>query len=173
MRTLYLILLFLWLFIGYFICNKYICNNSGPAEIAGVAGVAGGDGDCNSTLIFRDASTSLDLVSDENFRFEDSADSFLAVGDEFNVTLGTIVSHLGENPNILMQIKGYHLPNETNGTSYENLGLARANMVKAYFLEQGVNSDQLRTIGKEGNSNCMVEGVLEKGVAIAFGPANK
>ena len=68
-----------------------------------------------------------------------------------------------------MQIKGYYLAEETNNTNYENLGLARANMVKAYFLEQGVNSDQLKTMGKPGNPNCMDDGVLQKGIAIAFG----
>ena len=171
MRTLFLILLFLWLIIGYFICQKYICGSNGTTESSGIAAVTDTEGDCHTALVFRDSATDLDLISDDNFRFENSKDSFLNIGDDFSIMLGTIVTHLGENPNTLMQIKGYYTADETNSTNYENLGLARANMVKAYFLEQGVNSDQLRTKGKNGNPNCMEDGILQKGIAIAFGSA--
>ena len=169
MRTLYLILLFLWLIIGYFICQRYICNQTGSSTASGVAAVAANDGDCSPALVLKDTSTDLDLISEENFKFDNSKDSYSTIGDDLSIILGTIVTHLGENPNTLMQIKGYYLAEETNNTNYENLGLARANMVKAYFLEQGVNSDQLKTMGKPGNPNCMDDGVLQKGIAIAFG----
>ncbi len=172
MRTFYLILLFLWLIVGYFLCKKYICNNGGSAETSAAAAISS-DEDCSMKLIFRDTTTNLNIVSDSNFQFEKSNDTYLSLDDDLKILLGNVVSHLGENPNTLMQIKGFYLPDEINNTDYENLGIARANAVKAYFLEQGANSDQLRTIGRDGNINCMEGNTLRKGITIAFGTAKR
>jgi OmpA-OmpF porin, OOP family len=172
MRKFYLILLFLWLIIGYFICKKYICNDGGGTETS-AAEVVPSDDDCSVKLVFIDTISNLNLVSNDNFQFEKSNDKYLSLDDDLKILLANVVSHLGENPNTLMQLKGYYLSDEVNSTEYENLGLARANAVKAYFLEQGANSDQIKTIGKNGNQNCMEGNTLRKGIAVAFGSAKR
>jgi len=172
MRTLYLILLFIWLIIGYFICKTYLCGNVESTENSTVLAAPSND-DCNVKLFFRDTISNLNLISDDNFQFEKSNDAYLPLADDLKILLGNVVSHLGENPNSLMQIKGYYLSNEDNNTEYDDLGLARASMVKAYLLEQGANSDQLRTMGKIGNVNCMEDDTLKKGIAVAFGTSKQ
>jgi len=168
MRATYLILLFLWFIVGYFLCKKYICKNTATEEIAAIAPLDGGDGDCSSKLLFKNKTADINLVSDYNFQFQRSSSDYNDLNEELTIILGDVITFLGEDPERIMQIKGYYLDDEINNTDYSNIGLARANKVKSYFLEQGINSMQIKTIGKLGNPSCVEDDILVKGIAVAF-----
>ncbi len=171
MRTFLLIFLLLWLLGGYFLCKKHLCGDSGPtqSESSKTVPVIAGDDVCSSKLYLKDKATDFDKVCDENFQFLMSSDTYLTPGTGLTQTLSDVIDYLGAHPDRRIQIKGYYLENEDNNTNYQDLGLARANYVKTYFLEQGVNSEQLTTLGKLGNDSCFENDTLKKGIAIAFG----
>jgi len=168
MRATYLILLFLWFIVGYFLCKKYICKNTATEEIAAIVPAGDGNGDCSTKLLFKNKTADINFVSDYNFQFNKSSSDYNELNEELTIILGDVISFLGEDPERVMQIKGYYLEDESNNTDYSDIGLARANKVKSYFLEQGINSMQIKTIGKLGNPNCVEDDVLKKGIAVAF-----
>lgn len=168
MRATFLILLFLWFIVGYFLCKKYICKNTVQENTENIIPAVGGDEDCSSKLLFKNKTSDINLVSDDNFQFDMSSSDYNEISDELSIILGDVVTYLGEDTERVMQIKGYYLNDEVNETEYENLGIARANKVKSYFLEQGISSIQVKTIGRDGNPNCVEGDVLVKGIAVAF-----
>ena len=55
---------------------------------------------------------------------------------------------LAQNPDKIINITGLYTDEETNNTAFPNLGLARANAVKNYFVDNGIPSSQTNTFGK-------------------------
>lgn len=80
-------------------------------------------------------------------------------------------------------ITGYYATDETNGTSFANLGLARAEGVKQYFVQQGIPATSLTTKGEARSGKSTGEGEnsglvftpkgdsLYGGIGFAFGGA--
>jgi hypothetical protein len=169
MRSFYLILLFLWLIAGYFICKKYVCHHNGASAAVAAPIIEDTDGDgCNTQLIFRDTLTGLNLISPNSFEFEESNEDFNLLDEDLELMIGDVVTHFGEHPDMTMYVYGYALESETNSTEYETLGLARANIAKTYFLTKGVNPDQVKVVEPTKNISeaCMEDGILKKGIAI-------
>ncbi|MBT8232347.1 MAG: hypothetical protein HKO66_13275 [Saprospiraceae bacterium] len=165
MRPLYIALIIIWFVLGYFLCNKYISNNSGESQIEATPLLKGEP--CKPALLFKDGD--FKKVSLENFKFSRNSFDHYLLSPEFEELLLSIGKYLDENPKRKMKIKGLFLEDETNQTEYENLGLARAYSVKTYFLTLGVNSSQLLASAKLANPNCFDGDVLQKGVVVAFG----
>lgn len=170
MRAFLLFVLLLWFLLGYFLCKKYICNHTDSATKAAGVPLIDDNSECSSKLYLLDKETDFNDVSEENFQFLNSSDAYLALSDDFTYFLADLVDYLGSEADRRIQIKGFYLGSETNSTSYEDLGLARANNVKTYFLEEGVNPEQLTTFSKLGSLECFESDTLKKGIAIAFGP---
>lgn len=64
-------------------------------------------------------------------------------------SLDSLITYLKTNPGRTMEITGYYSPRETNSTSFANLGLARAEGIKQYLIQQGVPASSLTTKGVE------------------------
>ncbi len=95
----------------------------------------------------------------DNFNFMPS--SFILmnpISDGLKGTIGKLKSYIDENPNKHLTIKGYYAEFEKNRSVFPNLGVARANAVKKYFIGQGVDHKHLHIVGeltgdiKEGQS---------------------
>lgn len=79
--------------------------------------------------------------------------------------------YLTENATKVIDITGYYKNDETNNSAYPNLGIARANAVKNYFVSQGISSTHINTYGK-----LMAEMVPKDNVyfgPVAYGISNK
>jgi len=93
----------------------------------------------------------------------------------------SLTAYLKMNPGRTLTITGYYTPKETNGTSFANLGLARAEGVKQYFVQQGIPATSLTTKGEsrpgksgDGDSGLMFTprgDSLYGGIGFAFGGA--
>ena len=86
----------------------------------------------------------------DNFNFNMSSSDYLEplsqkVRDDIVPGLKNLLS---ENTNKVINITGYYTSDETNNTAFPNLGSARANAVKNYFVSQKIPSSQINTMGK-------------------------
>lgn len=166
MRSIYFILLLLWFVLAYFLINKNVSDDH-FVELKKEIPITETQ-NCESKLVFKDQDFL--MVTKENFKFLKSNFNHNNLNENFQDSLLKVAHYLDANPQRKMKIKGYYLKDEENTTDYENLGLARANSVKTYFLTLGVNSSQLLTSSKITVPECFNnENILNKGIVVAFG----
>lgn len=93
-------------------------------------------------------SGSFDYNTNENFNFMYSNAAFLTPLDT-TVVLGvrSLKNYLSQNNSKVINIIGYYKNDETNNTIFPNLGIARANNIKNYFVTNGISSTQMNTSG--------------------------
>ena len=82
--------------------------------------------------------------------------SFAKSGAKANMsTLGgsleSMIAYLKANPTRTLEVTGYYSPTETNTTTFPNLGLARAEGIKQYLVQQGIPAASITTKGVERN----------------------
>ena len=81
-----------------------------------------------------------------------------------------LITYLKANRDRTLAITGYYTSAETNSTSFPNLGLARAEGMKQYLVQQGIPAASLTTEGTERNLPVTAKGdSLVGGLAFAFG----
>lgn len=170
MRPLYLILLVLWLIASYWLCNKYFTCAPATASVSeaatGAVGAATYDEGCVTDLTFED--NDFLVSSTENFRFTSSEEGQLDPSDDFKNIISQVADYLNENPDRFMQLTGYYLDGEENGSDYDDLGLARAKSVREYLKENGFNGTQLTTNSEMQEAGCVKDGVLLRGLRVKF-----
>ena len=84
--------------------------------------------------------------SSQSLRFIQSNDTPI-VGEETQNALQKLVAYLNANPKKSVDVNGYYQANEANASTFENLGLARANQLKQKLVEMGASSNQLTPKG--------------------------
>ncbi len=83
-----------------------------------------------------------------------------------------LITYLKANRDRTLEITGYYTSAETNSTSFPNLGLARAEGMKQYLVQQGIPAASLTTRGTERNLPSTAKGdSLLGGLDFAFGGA--
>ena len=96
----------------------------------------------------QDNSSGLQFSDNDNFKFQNSdykiADS---IGDNLDAQIERLSEYLNSNPNKNIQITGLYRSNEDNSSVFPNLGVARANSVKNYFISYGISPKSLKTKG--------------------------
>lgn len=89
-------------------------------------------------------------------------------------SLESMITYLKANPGRTLDITGYYSSGETNSTSFPNLGLARAEGIKQYLVQQGIPAGSITTKGEERNLPFTTKGdSLRGGLYFAFGGAEK
>lgn len=86
----------------------------------------------------------------DNFNFNVSSHAYLEPLSQKvrDGIMPGLKNYLTENTNKVINITGYYKSDENNGSAFPNLGLARANAVKNYFVSQEIPSSQINTSGK-------------------------
>ncbi|MEX0290182.1 MAG: OmpA family protein [Flavobacteriaceae bacterium] len=86
----------------------------------------------------------------DNFNFNVSSASFLEPLSQNvkDAIVPGLKNFLTENANKVINIVGLYKNDEKNPTAFPNLGFARANAVKNYFISQEISSDQINIDGK-------------------------
>lgn len=97
-------------------------------------------------FIVSDANDDFNIKIEDNFNFKTSNFSILTPVSE-NVTSGVenLRTYISENPLKTVDVTGYYRSDETNNSAFPNLGLARANAVKNYFVTHGIPGKQINT----------------------------
>lgn len=86
--------------------------------------------------------------ANNNFNFNPSSSTILLpVTQDIEDGIGRLNSFLTENSNKVVDVTGYYKSDEENDSAFPNLGLARANAVKNYFVSKGIPSRLINIYG--------------------------
>ncbi|MCV9928195.1 OmpA family protein [Flavobacterium sp. LS1R49] len=93
--------------------------------------------------------TGIDYHSSDNLKFlKNSAAIIQPVKDSVAIGIEKLKTFLNGDPKQKVTITGYATTEEKNTTTYPNLGLARANDVKNYFVSKGISAGKFDTKGE-------------------------
>lgn len=162
-----LIILLLWLILGSFLFNKYVCGASASAVTPTTAPapiVSQGDDE----WVIRDRSH-FNISSSEYVQFPRSSFAALAPGQSVTQSLAQTAQYLKSNSDRKLTITGYYDTNENNGSIYGDIGLARADAIKRMLISQNVPAQQLAIASAASSSNFFDGDTLRKGATFAFG----
>ncbi|MES2812727.1 MAG: OmpA family protein [Bacteroidota bacterium] len=162
--TTYLLGILATVLLGCYFYAKFCCNccenptekttpveNSSETSISNTFHLTGGD---------------FDYTCESNFNFlSDSFNYVKPIDNCIDIGISELKSYFSKNPNGKLIITGYCLNTEKNTSAFPNLGFARANDVKNYFISKGFSSNRFETKGETTNSWKTENGTL-------FGPVN-
>ncbi len=98
-------------------------------------------------FVFSDGDFAYSL--NDNFNFNVSSSTILIpVSKELQDGIIELKAYLANNPERTINITGYYKGDEDNLSAFPNLGMARANAVKNYFVSQGIPSKEINSIGR-------------------------
>jgi len=167
---LLLLLLILWIILGLFLCNKFLCGASVAAPVAAAAAPAVISDDCDITWSVRDGSLFNSGKVDRNFRFRSSSFTLPTSLDlDLSAAVNNISDHLSANNERGLTITGYYDGDETNRSILDNLGVARANSIKKLFTDKGIASNRINIASRIAEDKCYRNDTLLTGAALAFG----
>ena len=102
-----------------------------------------------NAFLITDAASNLKIESQDNFNFKMSNFSILEpLSLKVKEESLKLKNYLLSNPSKTIDILGFYKSDEVNNSAFPNLGLARANAVKNYFVTLGIASKQINTNGK-------------------------
>jgi OmpA-OmpF porin, OOP family len=151
-QTLYILGILATIITGSFFYNKLCCQNccvpepqiQAPAKPALTDNA--GMGDYN---IFNLSGNGLTYTCHDNFRFlSNGFNNIQPVNDSINSGIGMLKSYFDKNKTEKLVITGFALNSEKNTSAFPNLGIARANDIKNYFISKGLNANQFETLGE-------------------------
>lgn len=148
-KTTYLLGILLAIIVGS-ILNYYLCcsgcNTSEATEntkaVSNIKEVT------RNAFFLSDANGDFKIEMKDNFNFKTSKFNFIdSISTNMVEGIGKLKDYLTKNPLKNVEITGFYRSDETNNSAFPNLGLARANSVKNYFVSQGIPSKQIDTKG--------------------------
>ena len=148
-KTLYLLGIAITIILGTFLYLKFCCNCCMKTPTV--------DTEKMSTAVSQDADPvpfnlngpGIDYHATDNLKFIKNSTALIQpVNDSVAIGIENLKTFLIENPKQKVTITGYATSDETNSTTFENLGLARANDVKNYFVSKGLTASQFDTKGE-------------------------
>lgn len=168
-KTLWIFLLAAWMAGStwwHFCKIKQLCADDGPITGLGTA-----------PAVVRQPLT---IADGDRFRLELPGNfSFAKSGANANLnalhgSMASLVAYQKANPGRALEITGYYAEAEANTSSFANLGLARAEGIKQYLIQQGIPAKSLTTKGVLQESLAFTpEGdSLYGGVGFAFSGEN-
>ncbi len=85
----------------------------------------------------------------DNINFDLSDYSILKpISPKVDAGIFSLKKHLDTNKDKIIAITGFYKNDEENGSAFPNLGLARANSVKNYFVSKGMSSAKINILGE-------------------------
>jgi OmpA-OmpF porin, OOP family len=142
----------------YYLCCNCKTDNQNLPEVAAVKPI---ENSIKSDFAIDGIDFSHKNTGSFNFATGDF-NAILPVTDSINYGIEKLKGFLVKNEQ-RVSITGYALASEKNTSAFENLGLARANTIKNYFVSKGVSSDLIDING------IIKDGLLEKEATI-YGP---
>jgi len=140
-KTAWIILIIIWILLGIWLCNRYICNNTvaAPEETTQkvITPVAQTD-----NWIVKDG-TAFNFSSPDYISFEKSGFLHLAYSSGLNTKLESLINYLKGHPERGLTVTGRYSKEETNRSILPTLGLARANNIKTWLQSKGVAAAQI------------------------------
>ncbi len=151
-KTLYLLGIALTILLGTLLYQKYCCNctckDGTSNENVDSLSTTTTSADVSSNL-FALNGNGFNYQCNDNFNFlNDGYKTIMPVSDSINLGINNLKAFFDKNPNQKLLITGYAKASEKNTSAYPNLGEARANDVKNYFVSKGFSSSMFTTNGE-------------------------
>jgi len=184
-KTLYLLGILLTILIGTFFYWKLCCggglntdtdshSDSNNEELVDTSTQTDSDADTSTTkstglpFALSDPNGDFSFSSSDNFNFDASGfDLLRPVSEKVNSGIDELQLYLSGNEDKAIDITGFYTSGEENTSAFPNLGLARANAVKNYFISKGIPSTRMNLFG-ELNDELSADGNIYKG-PVSFG----
>lgn len=91
--------------------------------------------------------TNLIAAAEEGFTFPFSGDT-PTIPAKVEPELMKIVAYLNDNPDKYLNLVGKYQEIEKNTTTYDNLGIGRAEAIKTFLVQKGVGANRIATTGE-------------------------
>jgi OmpA-OmpF porin, OOP family len=138
-KPLFWLLTLLWFAAGIWWYSTSICTTCATTPAANVA---------NTNLPgFAVADSSWNLSTADNLRFGKSANAPV-LGTVMPSILDSLSVYAKNHPNKTITVTGHYTADEKNATTFQNLGLARADELKKLLIAKGVNEKNIFTESK-------------------------
>lgn len=177
-KTLYLLGMLVTIIITCFLQWKYCCNCSTSCKKDEVTTTVTTTPKVKEAtmlpFVVKDTDGNLSFKVKENFNFKKSGFNFLTpVPADVNANVEKLKEYLTTKDGKSLLITGYYTGDEENKSLYPNLGYARANAVKNYFVGKGIPSKFINTFGElKEDMVANTENVLNGPVAYGVSKAN-
>jgi len=151
-KALYLLGIALTIILGTFLYVKFCCNCNIETPTADTEKVPEVVAKESIYVPFILNGSGIDYRTNDNLKFlKNSNLLILPVSDSIEIGINNLKTFLAANPKQKVTITGYATSDETNTTKFENLGLARANDVKSFFVSKGLPAAQFDIKGEIKN----------------------
>ncbi|MDR6763432.1 outer membrane protein OmpA-like peptidoglycan-associated protein [Flavobacterium sp. 2755] len=152
-KIFYLLGIALVIILGTILYIKFCCNCDAAQPNAAVEKAPPTAIKNDNFVPFIINGSGFEFQTNDNFKFlKNNPVAIQPISDSISIGIEKLKTFLVSNPKQKVTITGYSTSDETNTTKFENLGLARANDVKNYFVSKGLASSQLDTKGEIINS---------------------
>ena len=112
-----------------------------------------------------DSKSGMSFKTNGNFNFNASKFSILnPIPEGLNSEVKKLTNYLNNNSNKSIDITGFYTSEEENNSAFPTLGLARANVVKNYFITNGASSKSINTFGVANDD------LIPNSKSVYFGP---
>ncbi|MEN2402428.1 OmpA family protein [Flavobacterium sp. MC2016-06] len=148
-KALYLLGIAITIIFGTFLYMKFCCNCCMKTPTEDTEKTVAVETKEPDYVPFVLNGSGIDYQTHDNLKFlKNSAMLIIPVGDSVVNGIEKLKTYLISNPKQKITITGYATSDEKNNTTFENLGLARANDVKNYFVSKGLSENQFNTKGE-------------------------
>lgn len=147
-RTTYLLGIVVTIILGTFLYLKFCCNCCGSKpEITVKPTVKPPIVLTNNQFVIN--GNDFNYQCNDNFKFLiNGFNNLLPVSDSINLGIKNLKLIFDKNPNQKLLITGFATTAEKNTSAYPNLGEARANNIKNYFVSKGFSASQFDCKGE-------------------------
>ncbi|MBS9782127.1 MAG: hypothetical protein KGV56_06485, partial [Gammaproteobacteria bacterium] len=91
----------------------------------------------------------IEFSSEDNFNFlTDTAIPVLPASEGLQNNSKQLADYLAKSKDTRLTVTGLYRSDEKNTSTFDNLGLARADQIKEYLVSQGANAEQIDTDGQ-------------------------
>lgn len=148
-KALYLLGIAITIILGTFLYLKFCCNCCTKTADVTTETVSVVVAQGTNFVPFVLNGSGIDYRTHGNLKFlKNNAAVIMPVHDSVAIGIENLKGFLIKNPQQKITITGYATSDEKNTTTFENLGLARANEVKNYFVSKGLAASNFDTKGK-------------------------
>lgn len=148
-KALYLLGIAITIILGTYLYVEFCCNCAIKTPAADTEKVSVVVAEETIFVPFILNGSGIDYHTNDNIKFlKNSFAVVLPVSDSVAVGIENLKTFLIANPKQKITITGYATSDETNSSTFENLGLARANDIKKFFVSKGLSGSQFDTKGE-------------------------
>lgn len=166
-KSLWIILIVLWILLGLWFCNSYICNNNTPTPTKTTQKIIPPAVKNTNQWTVRDGSK-FGFDSPNFISFGKSSFTRMSMDTGLKGNIEKLATYLTGNTDRGITITGRYGADEVNNSILPTIGLARANDIKTLLQTKGVSARQIEIGDKLSPNIKWTNNTLANGIDINF-----